>query len=287
MYRTDKRHSGFSLAEVIATLVVGAIVLSGVVGIYMRAKKTSVAAMEKMDEFVYPAEVLQKIAEDVEKIFKSGGELESLFISNGIEEGYPTARIEMSRDIVNAEEEKEEYEIIAWEGAYAFESEKPGLVLYRSHSGMFFEDRLLEQNRQDWERGLYVPVSEGVSLFEVLAVDGERVLDAWNQNKLPAAIKIRLSFGEPVETITGDVEIIEEEVYERTIQIDPDRKIKLKVIALPDVNDVNDVDEDEEEDEEGEEESGDEDGPDGSDEDDEMTEDGKAEIKAGEERVQR
>ncbi len=246
------RLKGFTLAEILATLVVGAMVLVAVIGIYNRARASANRTMEVIDNFLYPGEVLQKISEDIEKVLKRQDQLTYLRVSNGFDRSYPTARLEIGRSILDNENKKQDYENVVWQAAYNFDSRKAGLVLYRSHLGMFFEDRLLGQTKEEWEKGLYIPVCEGVTFFEITAIDEGEELTTWEEDGLPTALRIKLSFAQPEETITGSMEVFEEDIYQRTILIDKDREYKFEI---QDVNKPDEMIEDQEEQEQEESES--------------------------------
>ena len=58
---------GFSLAEVLAALTIGAMVVVAVLAIYHRAEQSANAVLSRIDESQLPREVLQYIAEDLDR----------------------------------------------------------------------------------------------------------------------------------------------------------------------------------------------------------------------------
>ena len=116
------------------------------------------------------------------------------------------------------------------DGNYLYISSRlaDGLVLYRSHSGMTLEDKMLNSSKEDWERELFVPICSGVTIFKINAIQGEELLDKWNE-ALPTGIKITLSFAEPVEKADGSLDVPDEEKTIRTIAIDRTRKITFEI----------------------------------------------------------
>ena len=122
------------------------------------------------------------------------------------------------------------FEKIVWQTSYDYDTGANGLVLYRSHSGMTLEDKLLDEKREDWEkRYSFVPICTGVTFFKVQVPYGENFLDRWASPTLPPGITVTLSFAEPFETVRGTLDVPEAEKIIRTIAIDRTRKIKFKI----------------------------------------------------------
>jgi prepilin-type N-terminal cleavage/methylation domain-containing protein len=70
-FNTLVKRSGFSLAEVLAAMVIAALVMVAVLGIYSRAESVAATIKRKFDSSRLPTEILQRIAEDLDQIMTS------------------------------------------------------------------------------------------------------------------------------------------------------------------------------------------------------------------------
>ena len=228
LHRSERR-GGFSLAEVLAALLVGSMLLIALLGIYGRVEQATAAVNRNLDSSRLPAEIIQRIAEDLDKVISPGSETK-ITIENKYKNGYPAAMLTIVRTIVDSTNKEQTLEEITWLSGYDIESDMDGLVLYRGHTGMTQEDKLLDDQRAEWEAGYpLVPICSGITLFEILVPSGERFLNKWTGNALPKGIVVTISFAEPVETPTGDYEVAEEDKTTRTIAIDRTRRINFEL----------------------------------------------------------
>ncbi len=227
-FGTSRVRPGFSLAEVITALTIGAMVLVAVLGIYGQAERSAAAVTRKLDSSRLPSEVLQRIAEDLDGIISTGSGTK-ITIENKFDHGFPTARLTITRTFYNSRNQEQTFEKIIWQSNYDFESGVDGLVLYRSHSGIALEDKLLDKDKEDWERELFVPICGGVTFFRVRVPRGEDFLDRWTSSSLPGGIEVAISSAEPFKTVRGTLDVPDEEKITRTIAIDRTRKIRFTV----------------------------------------------------------
>jgi prepilin-type N-terminal cleavage/methylation domain-containing protein len=228
---TDKimRQKGFSLAEVLAALMIGAMILVAVLGIYSRAERSAAAINRKLDSSQLPREILQRIAEDLDKIITADSDTK-ITIENKFENGLPAARLTIQQTVDNNTNEKQIFEEIIWQSSYDFDANS--LTLYRSHSGIELEDKLLDEKRADWEKeSPFVPVCTGLTFFKIQVPIGENFQDDWTSPSLPPGITVTISFAEPYKTITDTLDVPDSEKISRTIAVDKTRKIKF--ILLP------------------------------------------------------
>ena len=231
-----KRHlstygaSGFSLAEVIAALTIGAMILVAVLGVYSRAEHASAATMRKLDSSRLACEILQRIAEDLDGIVAGGEETKMLPLQNKLDNGFPTARLVIRKTIKDDRDNEKVFEEIAWQSSYDYESATEGLVLYRGYSGIALEDKVLDKNKENYERELLVPICTGVTFFRIEAVNGEETITNWG-GSLPPGIEVTISFAEPYKRVDGSLDVPEEQKITRTIAIDRTRKIKFEIEA--------------------------------------------------------
>ncbi len=91
-YKLRKAEAGFSLAEMIGALVIGAMVMVSVLAIYQRAESSVSAISRKLDGDRLGTEVLQLIAEDLDRLTTAGKDVK-ITIANKLDNLYPTARM--------------------------------------------------------------------------------------------------------------------------------------------------------------------------------------------------
>jgi len=223
-YRMRKQHRAFSLAEVLAALTIGAMVLVAVLGIYSRAENSATAITRKLDSSQLPSEVLQRIAEDLDRMITPGSDTR-ITVENKTEKGYPTARLTILNTIYDSKNNQQVFEQIIWQSS--FDNDANGLVLYRSHTGIALEDKLLDEQRKGWEKAFsFVPICTGVTFFKIQVPGEEDFLDKWTSVSLPRGIVVTISFAEPFKTLTGTWDVPDVEKITRTIAIGRTRKIR-------------------------------------------------------------
>jgi prepilin-type N-terminal cleavage/methylation domain-containing protein len=220
--KSDVR-SGFTLAEVLAALTIGAMVLVAVLGVYSRAEQSATAILQKLDKSQLPHEVLQLITEDLDKIIAPGADTR-ISVVNKFDKGFATAKLRILKSIHDRKNEQRTFEEIVWQGNV--DTDVNSLVLYRSHTGMIPEDKLLDENRESWERRYsFVPICTGITNFRIQVPRGEALQDRWSSSVLPPGIVVTISFAEPFQTVSGTLDVPEEDKIVRTIAIDRTRKI--------------------------------------------------------------
>jgi prepilin-type N-terminal cleavage/methylation domain-containing protein len=237
------KRSGFTLAEVLAALVIGSMVLVVTLAIYARAESSTRGVMAKLDSQRVPSEILQRIAEDLDGIIAADQDTK-ITIDNKFQEGFSVARMEIVRTIYDEKNQPQILEKIVWQSG--LDPDVGMLVLYRSHSGVAMEDKLLDEEKEVWQREVFVPICSGFTFFKIEVPDGNNLADKWTGQSLPSGVVVSISFGQPYKTVTGELDVPEEEKVTRTIAIDRTRKIKF-TLGEPageanDINDVNTVD---------------------------------------------
>jgi hypothetical protein len=223
---------GFSLAEVLASLIIGAMVLVAILAVYNRAEHSASAAIRRLEQSQVPNEVLQYIAEDLDSMISSNTDLK-VTIQNKLENVaggrlIPAARLAITRTITDASGKEQTFEEIVWQSSYSIESAADGLVLYRSHGGINLEDKVLQQNKYDWEKEAFVPICSGVTFFNISAISGTELADKWDGTP-PTGIVVSISFAEPYKDMNGVYDVPDEEKITRTIAIDRTRKINFDI----------------------------------------------------------
>ena len=231
---STSRTSGFSLAEVLAALTIGSMILVAALGIYSRAEHVSAATIRKLESSRLPREVLQRIAEDLDGILAADADTTVLPPKNKFDHDFRSAQLTIRKTIRDSRDSEQKLEEIVWQSDYDYEGPTDSLVLYRGHSGMTLEDKVLDKGKDDWERELLVPICTGVTFFQINGVRGEEPVNNWS-GSLPGGIKVTISFAEPFKRIDGTWDVPDEEKITRTIAIDRTRKIKFDIAASQDL----------------------------------------------------
>lgn len=223
---TSGVRAGFSLAEVLAALTISAMVLAAVVAIYSRAQHSAAAIVRKLNSSRQSGEALQAITEDLDTITVAGPDTR-ITIENKFDEGIPTARMTIRKTVYDSRNQEQTFEQIIWQTSYDYDSDTNGLILYRSHTGMALEDKLLDEQRADSERAYsFIPICEGITYFKIQVPRGENFQDRWTSPSLPPGVTVTMSFAEPFRTVRGTLDVPEEEKITRTIAIDRTRKMR-------------------------------------------------------------
>jgi hypothetical protein len=227
-FGTSRTSLGFSLAEVLTALMIGSMVLVAVLGIYGRAERSAAAVTRKLDSLRLPSEILQRIAEDLDGIMSDGSGTK-ITIENKIKNGFRTARLTITRTITDSRNNEQTLKKIIWQSNYDYESDIGGLTLYRSHSGIELEDKLLDKNKEDWDRELFVPICTGITFFQIRVPRGETFMDRWTASSLPPGVEVAISFAGPFKKVDGTLDVPDEEKITRTMAVDRTRKIRFAI----------------------------------------------------------
>jgi hypothetical protein len=227
-YKMFGANKAFTLAEVLAALVLSSMILIAALSVYNSAQRASAAITRKLENYFKPVEILQKIAEDIDDIAGDDKAVKILIPKKAIDNGFWVSQLKIQKSYYDAKDKQQVLETIDWQTAYDFDTD--GLVLYRSRSGIGLEDKLLDQNRENWEKGLFIPICSGVTFFDVQVLSNDELQDYWTEDSLPKVIVITISFAQPYENLNGELEVPEEEKIIRAIAVDRTRKINISFI---------------------------------------------------------
>jgi hypothetical protein len=217
----------------LATVVIGGMILTAILSIYARANQAADAVLRKIESPALASEVLQLISEDIDRAL--GAEDVIVQVRNGIDNGFVRAELVLRRMFHDKENKEQVLEEITWRAGYDHQGDAPGLMIYRSREGMGREDKLLEDQRADWEKNYpFVPICRGVTFFQIQAYKGDELVDQWPPSAPPAGVKVTISFAEPYETVRGTRDVLDEQKISRTFVIDAMRKIKFAMNSSED-----------------------------------------------------
>jgi len=237
--KTHFENRGFTLAEALAALAIAVMIMITAVGIYMGVRRAETAINKRLQSGFLAMEVLQRIAEDIDRVAVSDSDI-TMTINNKLElGGYKSARLIIENKIYDKENKPQVFEKIVWQSR--FDPDANGLVIYRSHSGYTLEDKMLDSPKEKYEAERYIPLCDGVTVFSIEAVsDGNTMVGDWQKPQLPPAVKISLSFTPMQQDLLGNPVVPEELVKTRTVAVDRFRTTSYQFVAI-DFNDANSI----------------------------------------------
>ncbi len=222
--------------EMLVVVALAAMILIGALGVYQRLRADAAVLTEKLDEPRTAEEILQRIAEDIDRIAAPGFDA-SVQVRNKIDNGFASAVLSLESKYFGGQPPQPRlYERVVWQTAY--DPQEGGLILYRMHSGLNVEDKILDENKSPAEQALFVPTVSGLTYFKIEALQNQRAASLWTQNELPKGLRIHVSFAPMVEGPDGRWSVPQEQILQRTVAINRSRPILYRF--RPKVMDVND-----------------------------------------------
>ncbi len=232
-------YRGYSLGEMLAALVIGALVLTAILGIYGRVQQAGNAVVERMDSPALGDEVLQLMTRDLDRTI--GAEGVTIEVRNGVDDGFRRAQLTIRQVYRDAQGNDQTLYQIVWQAGRDYDGGAAGMILYRSYEGIIPEDKLFEEKRRDWEKELpFVPVCRGVTYFRIDVPTEDRYVDQWlAPSALPSGVRVTLSLAQPYEGGDGTWTVADDQKRIRTIAIDRTRTMKVDMPESRDANDPN------------------------------------------------
>ncbi len=224
---------GFSLVEILTVVVIASMITIAVLDVYNRVQSTVASIDARIDNQMLPNEIMQRIAEDIDRLTLPGLETK-IAIANKFDGLYNLSQMTIITQFYGSgnSPKPQIFEKVVWQSAY--DPVEDALMLYRSHSGINLEDKIVDQDLAEQQRGgreLFIPVKTGITFFEIVVPQGDQVLRGWKRSTLPRMIRITISLAAPQEDfITGDVVVPEEAKVTRTVAIDRTRLIAYKFV---------------------------------------------------------
>jgi len=235
--KISETRTGFSLAEVLAAVTIGSMILVAVLSIYNRVERSAAKVTKTLRSTQLSSEVLQRIAEDLDRIISSDSDT-TINIQNKLKNGFPAAKLTITKTIKDNAKKEQKFEEIIWQSLHDYESPATGLVLYRGYTGTALEDKLLDKSKDNLELARSVPVCSGVTFFEINAIQNEKPVNKWD-GPPPTGITVTLSFAEPFKSTNSSWDVPEMEKDTRTIAIDRTRKIQFALEPAQNPEDAN------------------------------------------------
>ena len=259
--------SAFSLVEIVVVLGITAMIMLASFTIYGRVRASTIAVNDTLDRNVIPTEILQRIAEDLDRLASPGLGTKISITNRFDSSGYNITRLIIKNTVYGEKDKPRMFEKIVWQTYYDYFED--ALILYRSHNGINLEDKVVTDDRQlelkEMDADYFVPLCSGITFFKIqvpiVKVFGENVklpgmdevwpeeeeeekfIDRWVADKLPKAVTVSISFAEPYQAVTGELEVLDSEKITRTIAIDRTRNIKYRFVEKDfGPEDPNDID---------------------------------------------
>lgn len=222
------RQNAFTLVETLIVLMLAAVIVTAVLGIYQQVRAAAVTILARMEQNRLQTEILQKIAEDIDRLAAPGFDAVIRFRSK-LDNGCRSSQLVLENSYYGSTNQKQTYERIIWQTSYDPQSKT--LIMYRMHDGLNVEDKVLEKDAASSpSAGLYIPVAAGVTYFDVQAQQGENILGAWLSDTLPKGVRVGISFAPLQQLADGSIGVPEETILYRTIAIDRTRAIPYEFI---------------------------------------------------------
>ncbi|MBE0534906.1 MAG: prepilin-type N-terminal cleavage/methylation domain-containing protein [Phycisphaerae bacterium] len=224
---------GFSLIETLAALTITAMIIIATINVYGRIRSVAASVERRVDDALLPNEIVQRIAQDIDRLTLPGLET-TLAIANKFDGRYNLCRMEIVTRFYDGSEppKPQIYEKVVWQSDY--DPVVDAVILYRSHSGLNLEDKLVDKDLDALQQGgreMFIPVSTGITFFEIIVPQGDNEFREWRLNSLPRAVRVRVSFAQPREDFeTGEWLVFDEDKVVRTIAIDRTRKLRYRFI---------------------------------------------------------
>lgn len=242
---TTKYYKGYTLVEIVVVLAILASIIITIMTVYSQVSKAASKVDAEIGTDNRGIEILQLIAEDIDRLSVSGDETQ-IQINSKTTNGTQRSRMIITTYTYDQKYKKQEYEQVTW---MSYLDEFDGLLyLYRSHGGIALEEsmfdkvdtfRFTEEEKKTQEelqkKGAerFIPICSGMTLFEFSVPNGESESSLtynWTSETMPKAVRVDISFEEPVEDVFGDYIIHEDSIYTRTIATNRLREIKFQFV---------------------------------------------------------
>jgi len=224
---------GFSLIEILTVVVIAGMIMVAVLNVYSRAQSTIASIDTRIDSQSLPNEILQRIAEDIDRLTLPGLDTR-ITVANKFDGLYNLSQMTIITQYFDSSTppKAQTFEKVVWQTAY--DPLEEALILYRSHSGLNLADKIVDKDLAEQQRDgreLLIPVTTGITFFEIVVPRGDNLLREWRLSSLPRAISIAISLAPPQEDWeTGKLVVFEEDKVTRTVAIDRTRMISYKFV---------------------------------------------------------
>jgi type II secretory pathway pseudopilin PulG len=205
---------GVSLLELVIAMVIASMVLVTLFTLYSQTRRDADAISSILDSSVLPERIQQLIAQDLDRFYAVTDDV-TFNLQPMPSGGLAGSSLVMESSIYDGLSQPKTYERIIW--LTRLDPESQSMALYRGHSGLVSEDKLLESQRTDEERSQLVPLCSGLTYFKIEAVN-QGLAKSTHIGPPPAQVVVSLSFAQP-EKRGNDLAIPPEKIVTRTIAV--------------------------------------------------------------------
>ena len=222
--------SAFTLIETLTAVLLTALLITAVMAMYYHTRRGVARLAGQLEENRLAREILQKIAEDIDRLAAPGFDATMSF-RNKYDNGCNAAQLTLENKFYDssAPPKPQVYDRVVWQTQY--DSWSQSLVLFRMHEGLNLEDKVLEKDAAaSPSLGMFIPVADGLTHFEVVTIDKDTVTAQWVQQTLPTSVRIGVSFAPLQQLPDGRLGVPPELVLYRTVAIDRTRFIPYEFV---------------------------------------------------------
>ncbi len=229
--------TGFALVELLTALFIVCILVIALTTIYDSSTKAISAINQRIEKGGATSEIMWLIVDDITKA--SSADTDTTFLlKTKIFDGAALYRLEIASKVFDNTGKELIYQKVIWQSDYDIYTRT--ISLYRSKGGMMPLDPVLgaEQAGQS-QSDIFVPVCHGLTYFTIQipqvqdTPQGQIVnyLDQWGNDEMPGGVIVDLSFEQPVEYVTGEVEVLPEDRLIESISLNRSKEYKFQFIA--------------------------------------------------------
>jgi type II secretory pathway pseudopilin PulG len=222
--------AAFTLIEILTVLTLSAMIMASTLLIYGRVRTSSAAIEARLDKDRLAQELLQKIAEDIDRLAAPGFD-SVVNIANKTANTYNSGRLLIESRYYDSANKPQIFERIIWQSSY--DPMNDSLILYRAHTGLNLEDKIVDVQRDGQSKEeLFVPACPGLTRFSLEVIGGGQAqpLSQWVSSKLPNAVRIGVSFAPLEQMPDGSYILPEDKIFYRTVAVDRTRTIAYKFV---------------------------------------------------------
>ncbi|AQQ72257.1 hypothetical protein SMSP2_02638 [Limihaloglobus sulfuriphilus] len=220
------RFRGITMAELLAGLIISAMVVSTAVALYMNIQRSLRSIESEINKSSLSEEVMQLLAEDLDRIGSADFDV-SLSLEKRQNNGYEIFKLEIKNLLYGSDNKPVEFETIIWQTDYNIDTDK--LILYRGRTGLGPEDPVLDTHAREYpENMIFVPVCDGITYFKLEVYNGQAFGDSWSGKTMPTGIRGEISFSDPIVGIDGSLQLLQEDIYTRMIALNREKNLQFR-----------------------------------------------------------
>ena len=112
MNNSAKKNRAFTLAETLAALVISVMIIVAALGIYGSVKRSAASINKRIEKHALPAEILQRIAEDIDRMIVTVTDTKITFSNKLAEGNYSSGQLIIESTIYDTKKRPQTFEKI-------------------------------------------------------------------------------------------------------------------------------------------------------------------------------